>query len=132
MHSNDKDNILITTLKGPIDLATVKFATWINVRCFSELDHTEIGCIFVLDKSMRVTADALDYYDHILKRHKEDLDKKVSVAYVVPLELEGRSLTSRLLSEIYATYHIPFQVFEKLDDAREWLTSLMISERAVN
>jgi len=128
MRNKCEDNILITTLRGPIDLATVRSATWISVRCFSELERAEIGCIFVLEKSMRLTSDARDYYTHILKRYKEELDKKVLVAYVVPLGLEDRALTSSLLAGIYAAFGVKFQVFEKLDDAKEWLTASMIPE----
>lgn len=127
---NTTGNIVLTTVKGPIDLATVTSATQINIRCFKEIEQCNIGCIFVVENSMHITEEARSYYTQILQQHKADLDKNIYVAYVAEPDVVDRAASCALLKKIYGSVEIPFQSFTLLEDAMSWLNSVLKPELA--
>ena len=118
-------DILITRVKGPIDAETINSVTRSRFRCIMELDNSKIVSIIVFQKSMKVTADALELFSKLLKSHKDRINKTIFVAYVVPLDVEDRLISCKLFQEIYLRNGIPWQAFEKLEAAQIWANSML-------
>jgi len=120
-----EQDILVTRVKGPIDAETINSVTRSRFRCIMELDNSKVASIIVFQKSMKVTADALELFSKLLKSHHERINKTIFVAYVVPLDVEDRVVSCQLFEEIYAQNNVAWRAFEKLEDAQTWAKSML-------
>ena len=48
-----------------------------------------------------------------------------ATAYVIPETLEGAAFTGPIAAQNYAAVDWPFRIFQRLDDAENWIQSLM-------
>ena len=132
-HLKDDDmehNILVTTISGPIDYATVNAVAQVRFRSFEALEEPKVASIIIFQGSMKVTPDAVDLFAKVLQKQKTESTKTLSVAYVAPLDIEDRNSTCTLFQEIFYQNGIAWQVFEKLDDAQEWARLMVRNDRA--
>jgi hypothetical protein len=118
-------NILLTTIRGPIDYATVKAIAQVRARCFDELDVTRIASIVIFQGSMRITPEALDLFSHVMRNHKAQSDKSLFVAYVAEPDIEDRSATCKLAHTIFTENNVRWQAFEKLEEAQAWARTMV-------
>ena len=118
-------NILLTTIRGPIDSATVKAHAQVRARCFDELAVTKIASIVIFQSSMRVTPDALELFSQVIKNHKAQSDKTLFIAYVAELDIEDRAISCDLIQAILTENEVGWRAFEKLEDAQAWAKEMV-------
>lgn len=123
-------NILLTTIRGPIDYATVKAIAQVRARCFDELAVTKIASIVIFQGSMRVTPDALELFSQVIKNHKTQSGKTLFIGYVAAPDIEDRTVTCNLIQAILSQNDVGWQAFEKLEDAQAWASAMVRGNQA--
>ena len=118
-------NILLTTIRGPIDYAAVKSVAQVRARCFNELAVTKIASIVIFEGSMKVTPDAVELFSQVIQDHTAQSDKTLSVAYVAEPDIEDRAVTCAVVQTIFSRNGVAWQAFEKLEDAQVWAQSMV-------
>jgi len=118
-----QDNILITTVKGPLDTELVRSLGKIQFRCFTELPHNKIASITVFKKSMQTTPEAMEVVEQRARYQKEKIGKSIFVGFVAAPDLQDRAITTCLFREVYAKNEIPFEIFDNVEAANAWAKS---------
>ena len=80
--------------------------------------------IAVFQNSLFMSQDALDAYATGLKRYFDDAPRAEAVAWVVPADVEGRSIMLPKFEHIFIDLGIPWRLFERLEDAKTWISSV--------
>lgn len=123
--SDADQQIVVTTIRGPIDVNVVKEVSRARLRCLAELDLPAVATITVIQDSMHITPDALAHFTAIMHNHMSQNRYPIFAACVAAQNVEGRSTGAPLIEAAYRSVNIPWRCFDQLDDAREWAATML-------
>lgn len=86
--------------------------------------------IGVLLHSAMMTPGGIARYTELMQRPKPPGYEPVATAFVVAPEVEGGRIMAPHFARIYTTIGRPFQIFETMDEARQWARSMVEASRA--
>ena len=118
-------HIVVTTVRGPIDLGVVTEVNRARLRCFSDIGEGAVASITVVQESLHITPDALERLREILQVHFAHACRPVFAACVAEPGLDGRNTAVPLIEAAYREVNVPWRCFNHLDEARVWITSML-------
>lgn len=119
-------NIFHCVLTGPMNVEGIKALGRVRRACIAESKVTElIPAIVEYRHSMLMAPDALALYAQEFKQHLSQLSTPMIVAYVVPEEVEGRSIMLPFFEKIFQENKVRWCAFESMSEALTWLRTCL-------
>lgn len=120
-----EDDVYICSVRGPLNLEGIIALGKARRACFAQVKYSEtIPTIVVLSNSMLMSPEAFSVYAENLKRDLESKKSTLVMAYVVPNDIEGRTIMMPLFSKIFAENNITWQIFEDVEEAKVWIQGI--------
>ena len=119
-----ENNVYICKVSGPLNVEGIIALGKARRACLAEVKQSAvIPSIVVLRNSMLMSPEALAVYATNLKRDLQSVQSTLLMAYVVPADIEGKTIMMPFLDKIFAENNITWQIFDNIDDAKRWIQS---------
>ncbi|MES2068850.1 MAG: hypothetical protein V4488_00780 [Pseudomonadota bacterium] len=121
-----EDGILYYVTRGPFNLQLVQASELALRDLLAEVQpQLPWGEIVVVEGSALLATEVLDALQRLIAALARDGLAAVATAMVAAPEVEGISITRKLVARIYAADGRPFQYFEHEQDAQAWIAGML-------
>lgn len=85
--------------------------------------------ICTVRQSAMATPDAIQRYTELMQRPKPPAFEPVATAFVVATEVEGGKIMAPHFERVYSLIDRSFKIFETMEQAKQWVCSLITASR---
>lgn len=126
LETSFENGIFITHSTGPFNIEWVIALDKLRHDCLVDITATyKNASITIFHNSMLMSEEALNAFSENIKQHLSEIQIAPIIAYVVPPEIEGRSIMLPFFANMFSKVNVNWQVFKDIDDAKVWVQSLL-------